>query len=151
MKLALIAVLSALLTLSVKADHHHFIIDYLRCKNMYAATFLICGSNRGTVRTVNIKTNTKWLFSESVETFKAMNRAKIFVNIFTPNHCLRTNTCSLKDVSIRTMLILDIACEGSLRLFKQVINTILYSIFCIIFLASSNRNIDTGTNGCFWT
>lgn len=51
MKLVFIAAFFTLLTLSVKADYvHDFIIEYLRCRNIYAATFLICGSNRGILK-----------------------------------------------------------------------------------------------------
>lgn len=54
------------------------------------------------------------------ESFKAMSNANIRVNFFTLKYCQR-NACKLRDVSIWTMIILDISCKHALALFKQVI------------------------------
>lgn len=89
------------------------------------------------------------MFLEALKTFKAINSAGIRLNIFTPNYCLSPNFCSLRDVPVRTLIILDTSCKSSLRLFKQVLN--FYILYYASFLVPLNRSIDTGINGCFWT
>lgn len=70
------------------------------------------------------------MFIEALQTFKAVNGAGIRLNIFTPDNCFSSNFCTLRNVPTGTMIILDVTCKNSLRLFKQVLN------FYILYLLS---------------
>lgn len=123
MKLIIITVMAFALplTFAKETNVQNFLINYLQCKNIYAVTLLICWTKSGNLNTfVTQQQLTNKIFPETFQIFKAMNSANIRVNSFTPNHC-HNNNCSLRNVSSRTMIILDISCGSALVLFKQVI------------------------------
>lgn len=68
--------------------------------------------------------NLQVLFSEAFQTLKALNNANIRANFHTLNFCLE-HPCYIRNVTFRTMVILDISCENALRIFTLVMKLFL--------------------------